>query len=50
MNSIKNEPLINKIVFSEFKDKKMRSIFIGEPESKKKLNKFPNNKITTTKY
>jgi hypothetical protein len=44
------DPLLNKITLADLKDKKKRVIIMGESELRKRYNKFPNNKITTTKY
>ncbi len=49
-NSHNSDPLINKITPAELTDKKKRVILMGDTELRKRYNKFPNNKITTTKY
>jgi hypothetical protein len=52
MNSTGNigeQPLIEKIDVSEFKDKKKRTIFVGDSNSRRKFNQFTNNKIRSTK-
>ena len=48
MISYNGEPLINRIKLSE--DKGKRTLFIGDSETRRKYNKFLNNKITSTKY
>jgi len=50
MNTLNNDPLIDKINPVVMSDKKKRVILIGDSSQRKKQNKFPNNKITTTKY
>jgi hypothetical protein len=49
MNTLQCDPLINRIKPEEFYDKKKRVILIGDSDNRKTFNKFPNNKITTTK-
>ena len=50
MNTLNSDPLIDKINPVELTDKKKRVILTGDSLQRKKHNKFPNNKITTTKY
>lgn len=49
-NGGNEDPLINKIKLADIQDKKKRVIIMGDSELRKRYNKFPNNKITTTKY
>lgn len=51
-NQINKLPLLmcDRIKTSDFKDKKKRTILIGDSENRRKYNKFPNNKIRSTKY
>lgn len=49
-NGGNEDPLINKITLADIQDKKKRVIIMGDSELRKRYNKFPNNKITTTKY
>jgi hypothetical protein len=43
------QPLIEKINVSEFKDNKKRTLLVGDSDSRRKFNKFSNNKIRSTK-
>lgn len=49
MNSLNSDSLIKKIKPEELSDKKKRVILLGNTDQRKIYNKFPNNKITTTK-
>ena len=49
MTTLNSDPLIQKILPAELSDKKKRVIFLGDSEQRRSRNKFPNNKITTTK-
>ena len=50
MKTLNSDPLLDKINQAVLSDKKKRVILISDSEQRKKQNKFPNNKITTTKY